>query len=195
MSWLRHHYGAGPIHLISLVACLAFSGYLVTQVFTAPEAGRILLWFAGAASAHDLVLWPLYAVADRGAVAAGRRHPERLPKVPWINHLRVPAVLSAVALAVSFPLVFGQSERAYHAASGLTEDPYLGRWLLFVAMTFGVSALLYAWRVGRRWRLDDTPHPSRLRRHGPPVADRPKVAADGAGDLGTPPAPGVPGPC
>jgi ABC-type transport system involved in cytochrome c biogenesis permease subunit len=149
MGWFRRHYGAGPLHLLSLVACVAFAGYVATRILAGPEAIRILVWFAGAAVAHDLILWPLYAVADKGAVVAARRHPERLPKVPWINHLRVPAVLSAVLLAVSFPLVFRWSEPTYHAASGLTEAPYLGRWLLVTGVAFGLSAVLYALRVGR----------------------------------------------
>jgi hypothetical protein len=149
MRWFRKHYGAGPLHLLSMLACLAFAGYVATRILAGPEAIRILVWFAGAAVAHDLILWPLYAVADRGAALAARHHPDRLPKVPWINHLRVPAVLSAVMLAVSFPLVFRWSEPTYHAASGLTETVFLGRWLLLSGAAFGVSALLYAWRVGR----------------------------------------------
>jgi ABC-type transport system involved in cytochrome c biogenesis permease subunit len=149
MAWFRRRYGAGPLHLLSLVACLAFAGYIVTRILAGPEGLRILVWFAGAAVAHDLVLWPLYAVADRGAVVAARRHPERLPRVPWVNYVRVPTILSAVLLAVSFPLVFRWSEPAYHNASGLTESPYLGRWLLLTGVAFGVSAVLYAWRVGR----------------------------------------------
>lgn len=149
MPWFRRHYGAGPLHLLSLVACLAFAGYIATRILAVPEAVRILVWFAGAAVAHDLILWPLYAIADRGAVRAARRHPDRLPRVRWVNYLRVPAVLSGVALFVSFPLVFRWSEPAYHAASGLTETVYLGRWLLLTAAAFGISALLYAVRVGQ----------------------------------------------
>jgi ABC-type transport system involved in cytochrome c biogenesis permease subunit len=149
MAWFRRHYGAGPLHLLSLVACLAFAGYVATRILAGPEGLRILVWFGGAAVAHDLVLWPLYAVADRGAVVAARRHPERLPRVRWINYVRVPTILSAVLLAVSFPLVFRWSEPAYHTASGLTESPYLGRWLLLTGVAFGFSAVLYACRVGR----------------------------------------------
>jgi hypothetical protein len=137
------------LRLLSLIACLAFAGYVVTRILSGPEGIRILVWFAGAAVAHDLVLWPLYAVADRGAVVAARRYPDRLPRVPWVNHVRVPTILSAVLLAVSFPLVFRWSEPAYHTASGLTESPYLGRWLLLTGVAFGFSAVLYAFRVGR----------------------------------------------
>lgn len=149
MRTFRRHYGAGPLHLLALVASLSFAGYVVTRILAGPEAVRILVWFAGAAVAHDLILWPLYAIADRGAALAARHHPERLPKVPWINHVRVPTVFSAVALAVSFPLVFRWSEPTYHAASGLTESPYLGRWLLLTGVAFGVSAVLYALRIGK----------------------------------------------
>jgi hypothetical protein len=152
MSWLRRRYGAGPLQLLSLLSCVALAGYVVSRVLAGPEGLRILVWFAGAAIAHDLFLWPLYALTDLTAVAASRRHPERLPKVPWINHLRVPVVLSAVMLAVSFPLVLRLSEPAYHAASGRTENPYLGRWLLLTGMAFGLSAVLYAFRLGRASR-------------------------------------------
>jgi len=149
MSWLRRRYGAGPLQLLSLLSCFALAGYVVTRVLTGPEGLRILVWFGGAAIAHDLFLWPLYALADITAVTAARRHLERLPKVPWINHLRVPVVLSAVMFAVSFPLVLHLSEPAYHAASGRTENPFLGRWLLLTGMAFGLSAVLYALRLGR----------------------------------------------
>jgi hypothetical protein len=149
VSWLRRRYGAGPLQLLSLLSCFALAGYVVTRVLAGPEGLRILVWFAGAAILHDLVLWPLYALADLSAAAAARRHPERLPKVPWINHVRVPVVLSAIMLAVSFPLVLHLSEPAYHTASGLTETPYLGRWLLLTGLAFGLSAVLYALRVGR----------------------------------------------
>jgi hypothetical protein len=149
MGWLRRRYGAAPLHLLSLLCCLALAGYGATRVLAGPEGLRILVWFAAAAVAHDLVLWPLYALADVTLVAVARRHPERLPKVPWTNHLRIPVVVSAVMLAVSFPLVFRLSEPAYHAASGLTENPYLGRWLLLTGMAFGLSAVVYALRLGR----------------------------------------------
>jgi hypothetical protein len=128
--------GVGPTHVVA-----GANGYFYVA--------DTLVWFAGPAVAHDLVPWPLSAVADRGAVLAARRHSNRLPKVPLVNHLRVPAVLSGVLLAVSFPLVFRCSEPAYHAASGLTEAPYLGRWLLLTGVGFAVSAVLYAFRVGR----------------------------------------------
>jgi hypothetical protein len=85
-------------------------------------------------------------------VVAARRHPQRLPHVPWINHLRVPVFLSAIWLMVSFPLVLRLTPGAYHRATGLTPDVYLGRWLGLVGAAFAASALLYAFRVGRSVR-------------------------------------------
>jgi hypothetical protein len=144
---LRRHYGAGPLHLLSLLSCLSFTGYVVTRILVGPEGLRILVWIAAAAAAHDLVLWPLYALADRTATTTARRHHDRLPKVPWLNHLRVPVVISSVTLAVSFPLVFGWSKSEYRAATGLRESPYLGRWLWLTGVAFGASAVLYAVRL------------------------------------------------
>jgi hypothetical protein len=151
MTWFRRRYGAGPLHLLSLLACLAFAAYLVWTVLPAPQSIRILVWVGGAAVAHDLVLWPVYAVADRIALAV-HGHPRLAPKVPWVNYVRVPVVLSAVTLVISWPLVFRQGELSYHLASGLTQRPYLGRWLLLSGSAFAVSAVLYAARLLRALR-------------------------------------------
>ena len=152
MHRVWRHYGAGPLHLLSLVACFALTGYVVNRVLSAPHHLQILVWFVAAVVVHDLVLFPLYALADRSLATAAtrRRHPDRLPDVPWINHVRVPAVLSATLLVVSFPLVFRFSERSYRAATGLSTDPYRNRWLLVTGILFAGSALLYALRLGRR---------------------------------------------
>ena len=153
-KWLQVHYGAGPLHLLCLPAGLAFAGYLVWTVLPAPNSTRILIWVAAAAVVHDLLLWPLYTIADRAARLVGRRgdHQRATTAVPWINHLRVPAVVSAVTLAVSFPLVLRHSERAYHAASGLSEHPYLARWLLLSGSAFALSAVAYTIRLLRAAR-------------------------------------------
>lgn len=151
-AFLRRHYGAGPLHLLGMITALAFSGYLVHEILQVYLPLRILVWFLGAAVAHDVILWPLYAVADRTSVAMSRRRPDRLPAVPWVNHLRVPAFFSAIWLAVSLPLVARWSQPTYRLASGLSEDPYLGRWLLLTAVAFGASAVAYALRLARARR-------------------------------------------
>jgi hypothetical protein len=40
---------------------------------------------------HDLLLMPLYSLADRSVVAAFRHRAPELPAVAWINYVRVPA--------------------------------------------------------------------------------------------------------
>ena len=156
MRWFKQHYGAGPLHLLSLLACVVLAAYGVTRIVTSGPWIRIAVWFVGAAVAHDLVLWPLYALADRAGLRAARRDPSHLPRVPWINHLRVPAVVSGVLFAVSFPLVLGLAPRTYRAATGLSVSPYLDRWLLITGSLFAASAVLYAARLGRAVRAHTT---------------------------------------
>ena len=55
-----------------------------------PPVG-VAVWFIGAVIGHDLVLMPLYSMADRSVMAAIRHRAPQLPAVPWINYLRVPA--------------------------------------------------------------------------------------------------------
>jgi len=146
----RRHYGAGPLHLLGLLASFALSGYVVNAMYHAGHGQRILVWFVGAIIGNDLVLFPLYALADRSAhFLDARRHPQRLPTVAWINYLRVPVVVSVMLLAVSWPLVLNRSPGPYKAATGLTPAPYENRYLLLVALAFTASAVLYALRLGR----------------------------------------------
>ena len=156
MSRLRGHYGDGPVHLVMSAACLVFAGYLVWTILPAPNSARLLIWIAVAAAVHDLVLWPAYALLDRVLGRAAQRRGAPRAAIPLANHVRVPAVLSALMLLISFPLVLRHSEPAYHTATGLTEQPYLGRWLLLTACAFGASALIYAARLVRT-RLRRTP--------------------------------------
>jgi hypothetical protein len=149
MRRLFRRYGAAPLRLLSLLACFALVGYVVTRIHAEGGWVRIAIWFVVALIAHDLVLWPLYALADRSAIRLAHRHPERLPTVPWINHVRVPAVISGVLLGISFPLVFRLSEGYYSSVTGLSESPYLGHWLFVTGVLFAGSALIYAVRLGR----------------------------------------------
>lgn len=147
-------YGAGPLHLLALLASFAFAGYVVDRVTTVNDPIGIAIWFAATLVGHDLFLFPLYSLADRSLSLRSRRHPERLPRVPGINYIRVPGLVSGMLLLVSFPLVFKLDVTDYHSATGLNPDPYLARWLLITAVLFAVSAILYALRLGRAGRGD-----------------------------------------
>ena len=69
-------YGSNPLHLLGTVAAWALAGYVVTVL--GPQAlwnskvwwQSIAVWFLAAVVAHDLVLFPLYALADRSVSAA-----------------------------------------------------------------------------------------------------------------------------
>jgi hypothetical protein len=145
MSEFRRRYGAGPWHLISLLLCFLVAGYAVLRWLRSPSEIRLLVWFAGALIAHDFVLFPLYSAIDRavGGVARERR-PRR---VPLVNHVRVPLVLSGLLLLLWFPLILNKQEPAYRAATGLDTTPFRNRYLVIVAVCFGVSALIYGIRL------------------------------------------------
>jgi uncharacterized membrane protein YuzA (DUF378 family) len=148
VSAFRRRYGASWWHLLSLLACFALTGYAVSRLFGDSTAlVRIAIWFVGAAVVWDLVLGPLLALADAGL----RRL--RLGPVPPVNYLRVPALLSLLLLVVWAPLIFERSAFVYEMKSGLSSQPYLGRWVAVTVVLFAVSAVAYAvavWRARRR---------------------------------------------
>jgi len=148
-SWFRRLYGAGPAHAVLMTAGFGFAGYLLTRILGASHPGWILLWFVGAIVLHDLVFLPLYSALDR--VLTSRREVSAPQGPTWVNHVRVPAVISGVLLLVTFPLVLRLSDHAYATASGLHESVYLMRWLLVTAGLFAISGVLYLVRRDR-WR-------------------------------------------
>jgi hypothetical protein len=150
-SW-RRFYGENPLHLLSVLGCFALSGYVVSLVYTDPSAIWLAIWFLGAVIAHDLVLYPLYALADQPLTIsrwARRRYgPERPPRVPAINHIRVPALGSAVLFLIYLPTITGRGEDALRFTSGLSTAGIRDHWLLITAILFLGSAVIYAVRLG-----------------------------------------------
>jgi hypothetical protein len=158
-GWLRRWYGDSPLHVLALAASFALAGYAVLAVVTAQQWRGFAVWFAVAIVGHDLLLFPLYSLADLsvrrllprraggagrgGAVTAGRMVP------PVVNYLRVPAAFSLLLLIVWFPLILGLSAGTYHRASGLSASPYLGRWLAVTGVLFAGSAACYALALRR----------------------------------------------
>jgi hypothetical protein len=145
-------YGADPLHLLALVACFALAGYAASRVVAAGIWVGFVVWFVGAALIHDLLLFPLYAIADVAAQHLPwyrRRSPAAVRWPPGINYLRVPAGLSGLLLLVWFPLVLRLSAGRYKASTALSPSPYLGRWLLVTGVLFAGSALAYALRLRR----------------------------------------------
>jgi hypothetical protein len=130
------------LHLLGLLACFALTGYVLAQLAGNPSLPRILAWFGGAVIAHDLIAFPIYALADRtaGAVTGRSRHR------PLRNYLRVPAAGSALLLLVYLPGIARQGAATYRSATGQTQQPFLARWLVLTAVLFAASAAVYAIR-------------------------------------------------
>ncbi len=105
----RHLYGANPLHLLVMIGCFALVGYVVSFVYPGPSAIGLGIWFAGAVLGHDLVLYPLYALADQPLTVSrwARRKvlPNRPPRVPAINHIRAPFLGSMVLGLIYLPTI------------------------------------------------------------------------------------------
>ena len=77
---------------------------------------------------------------------------------PWLTSvlgaalLAGTALLSGFAFVVYFPLILGLDDGPYERATALSQDVYLGRWLLLCGAMFAVSARLYAARARRAER-------------------------------------------
>nr|WP_237571511.1 hypothetical protein [Mycolicibacterium lacusdiani] len=105
----------------------------------------IAVWFVVAVIAHDLIAFPVYALADRILTRSTRRI--RPAGVPTINYVRLPAMAAALTFLVFLPGIIEQGGPAYQAATGQTQEPFLARWLWLTASFFAVSAVAFGVRV------------------------------------------------
>lgn len=149
-----HIYGSHPLHLLTMVFGFGLLGCILVTFKPAtlwnPDSWwqSIAVWFAAAIVVHDLLFFPLYALADRVLAARPRRQPAReQPKVLARNYIRVPALGAGLTLLIFLPGIIEQGASTYQAATGQTQQPFLGRWLLLAAVMFGVSAAAYAIRL------------------------------------------------
>jgi hypothetical protein len=147
-------YGSHPLHLLTMASGFALLGYILATFKPATlwNPGTwwqsIAVWFAAAVVAHDLLFFPLYALADRVLTARiGRRPSRRHPKVFVRNYIRVPTLGAGLTLLIFLPGIIEEGGPTYRAATGQTQQPFLGRWLLLTAVMFAVSALVYATRL------------------------------------------------
>jgi hypothetical protein len=141
-------YGANPLHLLALLACFALAGYAAFQLVPSRPVG-VAVWFVGAVIGHDILLFPLYSIADRSVLTVFRRRgtgAAAAPAVPWINYLRVPVGLSALLLLVWFPLILRLNTH-YQESTNLSPDPFLWHWLAVTGALFLISAVAYAVRL------------------------------------------------
>ncbi|MGH3983564.1 MAG: hypothetical protein ACRDST_13005 [Pseudonocardiaceae bacterium] len=138
------------VALLALLASFVVAGYAGFRMLSGNPIG-VGAWFVGSAVVHDLVLFPLYAAVDAALVTVLRRHPAlaTVAGVPWLNHLRVPAVVAGMLLLVWSPLILRVSAPTYLDASGLSPQPFLPRWLAVTAVLFAISAVVLAVRVAK----------------------------------------------
>lgn len=150
MSRLGRRYGRdAPRHLAAMLVTYAITAYAVWAIFQNAKPWGVLLWLAGAIVLHDFVFLPLYTAAYRlarrvGGVEAGRRR-----RVIALQHLAVPAMLSLLLFLAALPLILKLSAANYRPTTGMTPEPYLGRWLGVTAALFVLSALAYLVRIFR----------------------------------------------
>jgi hypothetical protein len=147
MRRLARWYGANPLNLLTLLGCFALAGYAAAQLVSSHPVA-VAVWFLGAVVGHDLVLMPLYSLADSSALAAIRHRAPRRPAFPWINYLRVPAGLSGLLFLVWFPLIL-RLHTDYQASTTLSPDPFLWHWLGVTGALFLLSAVMLALRLRR----------------------------------------------
>jgi hypothetical protein len=136
------------VQLLALLASFVVAGYAGIRLLAGNPTG-VGAWFVGSAVVHDMVLFPLYAGLDAALVLLLRRRPAlaTVAGVRWLNYLRVPVAVSGLLLLVWSPLILRASEAPYHAASGLSAQPFLLRWLAVTAALFAISAATLAVRV------------------------------------------------
>lgn len=142
-------YGRGPGHIVAMLFAYGVTAYAILSIFANPKPWSVLLWLGGAIVAHDFVFLPLYTALYRGARRLGAERPGR---VLALQHVAVPAMLSFLLFLAGLPLILQLSEANYRPTTGMTQDPYLGRWLAVTAALFVLSALAYALRARRAKR-------------------------------------------
>jgi hypothetical protein len=139
-----------------LLASFGLAGYASLQLFSQMWM-RVAVWFVGAAVGHDLVLLPVYGVADAGAAWIWRRRGPSVPTAQWINYVRAPTMLSGILFLIWLPEITGLNHRPFLRTSGLNPSRFLGDWLLVTGIAFLVSALLFAISFRRAARRTTTP--------------------------------------
>jgi hypothetical protein len=150
LALVKRLYGENLLHLIVLVGALALVAYTISvlgvQSLFNPKVWwqSIAVWFAVAVIGHDLILFPLYALAER-LLPTGRRDAKSANphRVPVTNYVRMPTLATGLTFALFLPGIIQQGAFTYNAATGLTQEPFLARWLLLVAGFYLASAVCY----------------------------------------------------
>jgi len=151
---VRRLYGERILHLLVTAGALALTGYTVMTLGVGQLVNNtvwwqsIAVWFGLAVIAHDLVLFPLYAVADRLiSTRSTSRHRTRtvsVRAVALINYVRMPTLAAGLVFLLFVPGIIEQGAPTYQAATGLTQAPYLARWLLLTATFYLIARHVFS---------------------------------------------------
>ena len=157
---LRERLGAGPVALLALGFCLAVAAAAFGGWLERPhDLVGVLIWFAVAIVAHDLVLMPAYTALDRVTIVALHRRAVEAGLPGPAPYLRVPAMIAALLFLVHLPVLLHRGAQSELAASGIAEHGYLLRWALLTAALFVASGIAYAVAFRRRGAVSGTRAP------------------------------------
>ena len=146
----RCRYGANPLHLAAHLVVFAIAAFAIVRIASGAGLVKLIGLYVGFVIAHDLVFMPVYSGLDRAVRAMLARVSVRSSaRVPAINHIRAPAVISGVLLIIYAPLISGKADAGYFQASGHHLEGYLRNWLLISVILFVGSGLIYALRLRR----------------------------------------------
>ncbi len=149
LQQFRRFYGASPLHLLAMLACFTLLAYVFALTRDFSTAPRMAIWFLGVVLVHDLVLLPSYTAVDRGFGWILRKLPRGSSErrtVPIVNYVRIPTLAAGLLLLIFLPGISKQAPRTVISKTGLSENPFFGRWLVLTAVFFFISAALYAVR-------------------------------------------------
>src|SRR5436309_633009 len=115
----RRRYGASPLHLAGHLVVFAIAAFAIDRMASGASLAKLIALYVGFAIAHDLIFLPVYSGLDRAVRATLARLPaRRSARVPAVNHIRAPALISALLLIIYAPLISGKSDAGYLQASG-----------------------------------------------------------------------------
>jgi hypothetical protein len=150
LARVRRRYGASPWHLAGHLLALAVVAFALDRIAAGTSIAIVIALYIALVIGHDLILLPAYSALDRLVRALLSRAPARgRARVPTINHLRAPALISGLLLVIYAPLISGRADHGYLLLSGHHATGYLRNWLLISAALFLGSGLIYALRVRR----------------------------------------------
>lgn len=151
VSRFSRFHGSHPAHLLLVTAGFVVVAAVIATMTPAalwnPRSWwqSIAVWFVVAIIAHDLIAFPVYALADRishRTTCARSASPIRL-----INYVRLPSMAAALTFLIFLPGIIEQGGSAYQAATGQTQEPFLARWLWLTAAFYMAAALTYGVRL------------------------------------------------